>query len=350
MHGHTGSTQSLRARGLTASLRGALHAIGALFAVITAVLPASAQEQVKIGIGYGLAFLPDYICQDLKLVEKYGKALHLNVKASYERFSGAGPTQDALASGAIDMAPFGAAPLLLAREKTRNTPRQIVAISGIATLPVVLLSNRADVHSVADLRAADRIAMPTLTAPQMYFLQMQSQKTFGQYDRLRRQVMVLTPGDALAALLAGTGPVTAAFSSPPYTELALKDENIHPILRSETVIGGKASFLVMGAMAAYVSAHPKIPEVIDKAMDEAARIIHDDPRRAAQIYLAHEPSKALNAADVDAVLRDNKDEFGSAVEGMQVFAEFLGWRGVLKTPPRSWKEIVAPALLSSPST
>ena len=62
-------------------------------------------------------------------------------------------------------------------------------------------------------------------------------------------------------------------------------------------------------------------------MDEAARIIRDDPRRAAQIYLTHEPSKALDAAEVDAVLRDNKDEFGSAVEGIQAFADFL-------SPPR----------------
>ncbi len=350
MYERADSALSRRAREPAASLRKALCVVASLFAVVTAASSASAQEQVKIGIGYGLAFLPDYICQDLKLVEKNAKALHLDVKASYERFSGAGPMEDALASGAIDMAPFGAAPLLLAWEKTKNTPRQIVAISGVSTLPVVLLSNRADVHTIADLRATDRIAMPTLTAPQMYFLQMQSQKTFGQYDRLRRQVVVLSPGDALAALLAGTGPVTAAFSSPPYTELALKDENIHPILRSETVIGGKASFLVMGAMAAYVSAHPKIPEVVDRAMDEAARMIRDDPRRAAQIYLAHEPSKALNAADIDAVLHANKDEFGSAVEGIQAFADFLGWRGALKTPPHSWKEIVAPALLSSPST
>jgi len=350
MYVRSGSAPNRRMRERAAILRKALCVAAALFAVVTAAPPASAQEQVKIGIGYGLAFLPDYICQDLKLVEKNAKALHLDVKASYERFSGAGPMQDALASGAIDMAPFGAAPLLLAWQKTKNTPRQIVAVSGIATLPVVLLSNRADVHSIADLRAADRIAMPTLTAPQMYFLQMQSQKTFGRYDRLRRQVVVLAPGDALAALLAGTGPVTAAFSSPPYTELALKDEKIHSILRSEAVIGGKTSFLVTGAMAAYVSAHPKIPEVIDKAMDEAARIIRDDPRRAAQIYLAHEPSKALNAADVDAVLRDNKDEFGSAVEGIQAFADFLSWHGALKTPLKSWKDIVAPALLNSPST
>lgn len=350
MYGRNRNTPGVRKRRPAAQLRGALCAVLTTGALVAAASPASAQQQVKIGIGYGLAFLPDYICQDLRLVEKYARALHLNVKASYERFQGSGPMQDALASGGIDVAPFGVAPLLLAWEKTKNTPRQIVAISGLATLPVTLLSNRANERSVADLRIADRIALPTLTAPQMYFLQMQSQKTFGQYDRLRRQVVVLSPADALAALFAGTGPVTAAFSSPPYTELALKDESIHVILRSEQVIGGKASFLVMGARAAYVSAHPKIPEVIDKAIDEAARLIRDNPRRAAQIYLAHEPSKALNAGKVDAVLRDNKDEFGSAVEGIQAFADFLGWRGVLKAPPKSWKDIVAPALLNSPST
>jgi NitT/TauT family transport system substrate-binding protein len=350
MNARNGSTPSAGRGGSAAYLCKVLYAIVALFVLTAAASPASAQEQVKIGIGYGLAFLPDYICQDLRLVEKYARALHLDVKASYERFQGVGPMQDSLASGRIDMAPFGAVPLLLAWEKTKNTPRQIVAVSGIATLPVVLLSNRPDLHSIADLRAADRIAMPTLTAPQAYFLQMQSQRTFGKYDRLRSQVVVLSPADALSALLGGTGTVTADFSSPPYTEIALKDENIHPILRSEDVIGGKASFLVMGAMSAYVGSHPKIPEVIDKAMDEAARIIRDDPRRAAQIYLAHEPSKALDAAEVDAVLRGNKDEFGSAVEGIQAFADFLSWRGALKTPPKSWREIVAPALLNSPST
>lgn len=349
MDKRTRNTPSAHRRASSATLRN-VYATAALLAFMAAGWPASAQEQVKIGIGYGLAFLPAYICQDLKLVEKHAKAQHLDVRASYERFQGAGPMQDALASGAIDMAPFGAAPLLLAWEKTKSTPRQIVAVSGIATLPVVLLSDRVDVHSIADLRPSDRIAMPTLTAPQMYFLQMQSQKTFGKYDRLRRQVVTMSPADALAALVSGTGTVTAAFASPPYTEIGLKDQKIHSILASEQVIGGKASFLVMGATSAYVSAHPKIPEVIDKAMDEAARIIRDDPRRAAQIYLAHEPSKALEAADVAAVLKDNKDEFGSAVEGIQAFADFLSWHGALKTPPKSWKDIVAPALLTSPST
>jgi NitT/TauT family transport system substrate-binding protein len=338
---------------MTIVLRGLLRSL-VPFAVLSLLCaPAMAEEQVKIGIGYGLAFLPIYICEDLKLVEKYAKPLHLDVRASYPRFLGAAAVQDAIASGAIDMGPFGVAPLLTAWEKARsadNARDQIFAVSGMTTLPLALLSDQPNVRSIADLRVGDRIAMPTLSSPQMYVLEMASEKIFGQYDQLRRQVVELTPADALAALFGGGGPVTAYFASPPFTEIGLKDVSVHQILSSEEVIGGKASFLILGATRTYIEAHPKIPQVVDAAMDEAARIIRDDPRRAAQIYLAHEPSKALDAADIQAVLTANKDEFGSAVEGTQVFADFLGEHRELKTPPRSWKDIVAPALLNSPSS
>jgi NitT/TauT family transport system substrate-binding protein len=64
----------------------------------------------------------------------------------------------------------------------------------------------------------------------------------------------------------------------------------------------------------------------------------------------HEPSKTLDGAALAAILGGVKDEFGSAVHGVQAFADFMGRHGQLKTPPQSWKEIVAPALLNSPST
>lgn len=332
---------------------GRLAGLLALFFLTMMCPPSWAQEQVRIGIGYGLAFLPVYIAQDLKLVEKHAKARHLNVRASYERFLSAAGVQDAIASGAIDTGPYGVAPLLKARDaaKRANDRRgQVFAIAGMTTLPLALLSNAPKVHSIADLRPSDRIALPTLSSPQSYILQMQAEKTFGRYDRLRGQVMALAPADALAALIEGKGPVTAYFASPPLTELALKDADIHQILSSEQVVGGKASFLVLGARAAYIEAHAKIPQILDEAMDEAARIIHDDPQRAARIYLAHEPSKALDAGDIAAVLEANKDEFGSPVQGIQVFADFMGRHGELKTPPHTWKDVVAPALLNSPSS
>jgi NitT/TauT family transport system substrate-binding protein len=323
--------------------------LSALTASLTLTAPAVAQEQVRIGVGFGLAFLPTYICEDLKLVEKYAKAEHLDVKVTYQRLLGAGAMQEALQNHTIDVAPFGTAPLLADWERQHGTARQILAVSGLTTMPLTMVSNQSKIDTFTDLASADRIALPSLTSPQMYFLQMQSEKVFDRYDKLHDQVVALSPSASTTALIDHDGSVAAAFLSPPFSELALRDSQIHRVLGSADVLDGKASFLILGASRAYIEAHPRLPEVIDKAIDEAARLIHDDPRRAAQIYLTHEPSKALAGPFVEALMRELKDEFGSAVHGVQAFADFMGRHGELKKPPQSWKDVVAPALLNSPS-
>jgi len=217
-------------------------------------------------------------------------------------------------------------------------------------MPLTLLSNRPKVATIADFQPTDRIAMPSLTAPQMYLLEMQSEKTFKAYDKLQDQVVAMPPSQAVTALVDGSGLVTAYFASPPFTQLTLRDAKVHRVLGSADVLNGKVSFLIMGATRAYIEAHPQVPEAIDQAMEDSARIIRSDPRRAAQIYLTHEPSMSLSGGTVEAVLRDIKDEFGSAIYGVQTMADFMGRHGELKAPPRSWKDIVAPALLNSPSS
>src|SRR6201993_3922146 len=88
--------------------------LAALSLSLAIASPVRAEEPVRIGLGFGLAFLPIYICEDLKLLEKHGKESHLDLHVSYQRFLGPGPLQEALADGSIDMAPFGVAPLLTA--------------------------------------------------------------------------------------------------------------------------------------------------------------------------------------------------------------------------------------------
>jgi len=327
-----------------------LRSLTAFLALCSAIAPALAQEQVKIGVGSGFAFLPLYICEDLKLIEKQAKLVHLDVQARFQRFVNTRELHDAIATGQVDMGPFGTAPLLAAWQQTKGTADEILAVSGISSLPLTLLGNQPDERSLADLQPADRIAVPTMTSPQMYLLQMQSEKTLGQFDRLRGPIVELSHPQAIAALAENTGQATAYFSSPPFTQLALRSANVHVLLRSSDVMSGKSSFLILGARRSYLEAQPQMAGVIEKAIDEAARVIRDDPRRAAQIYLTHEPSGTFNGAAIEAVVRDVNDEFGSPVYGVQTFADFMSRHGELKTPLQSWKEIVAPALLNSPST
>jgi NitT/TauT family transport system substrate-binding protein len=330
-----------------AAVRRALLAL----ALVASATPAVAQQQVKIGIGFGIAFLPTYLCQELMLVEKEAKAAGLDVKISYLRFSGSGPMQDAILSGAIDMGPYGVSALLIAWEKARNTPQQTFAISGVTTLPLVLVTNRANIKSIKDLAPNDRISMPSLVSPQMYLLQMESEKVFGpgQYDKLRAQVVALPHPESLNALLSGSTEVTAYFSSTPFTQAALKSPKIHSILTSSDVMG-QSSFLVMGATKRYIGANPKMPDVVAKAIDAAATIIKTDPKKAAEIYLKYEPSKTLDVSTVETILRELKDDFGSSVHGVQSYADFMGRLGQLKNPPKSWKDIVTPSLADTSSS
>jgi NitT/TauT family transport system substrate-binding protein len=331
-------------------LRHFLRSLIACLALYATLAPACAQQQVKIGMGYGLAFLPLYICEDMKLIEKHGKEVHLDLRPSFERLAGAVQMLAAVDSGALDMAPFGTAPLLAAWQADKDKPTQLFAISGITSLPLTLLSNQPDEHSLADIKPTARIAMPTLTSPQMLLLQLQSEKTLGSFDRLSDQVVAMPHAAAISALLESSGSVNAYFASPPYTEIALRGANVHPLLTSSEVMNGKFSFLIMGATKAEIEAKPQLPDIIVRSIDEAARLIHDDPRRAAQIYLTHEPSAAISGATMEAVVRDIKDEFGSAVYGVQTMADFMGRHGGLTTVPKSWKETVAPSLLNSPSS
>jgi NitT/TauT family transport system substrate-binding protein len=329
-------------------MRRLLFSLAVLAAFASGARGASAPEQVKIGLGYGLAFLPFYVCEDLKLVEKYAKADHLDIKASYTRFLGSGPVWDALGSGAIDMGPFGTAPFLAAWEQQKDSPQQAVIVSGITTMPLTLLSDRPNVASISDLGPTDRIAMPSLTAPQMFVLQMQAAKAFSKSAHFDDQVVALPPADALSALINGEGMVTAYFASPPYTQLALRDGKVHPVLNSADVFSGKASFLLMGAPRAFVEAHPDIPDVVDKAINEASRIIHDDPRRAAEIYLTHEPSDALSGSVIEGVLREIRDDFGTGIYGVKAYSDFMVQQRLLKEAPRSWRYIVAPSMMNWP--
>jgi len=93
-------------------------------AVVAAALPAAtaalAQDQFRIGLGYGFAFLPLYVCEDLKLVEKQAKAAHLDLAVKFAHFASSGELHTTLAAGQIDIAPFGTAPLLAARLRPKR--------------------------------------------------------------------------------------------------------------------------------------------------------------------------------------------------------------------------------------
>jgi NitT/TauT family transport system substrate-binding protein len=313
--------------------------------------PALAQQVVKIGIGFGIGFLPTFILDELDLVEKHAKAAGLDVKATYQRFSGSGAMQDAVLSGSVDIGVYGPQAMLIAWEKAKGTPQQIFGVAGVTTLPLVLVTNQADVKTIKDFKPTDRISMPALVSPQMYALQIASEKAFGagQQDKLKPQVVALPHPESIAQITSGATEITAYFSSAPFTQIALKNPKIHTVMTSTDAFGGKASFLVAGATKRYLDANPKMADVVTKAIAEAAELIKNDPKRAAEIYLKVEPQRTLDAAAVEAIVKELKDEFGVDVHGIKASADLMARIGQLKNPPASWKDAFVPSLHATKS-
>jgi len=335
-------------------LRSALIAVSTAVLVTAVAPPVFAQTrsksqrpappaEIRIGVGHGIGFLPLYIAQDLKLLEKHAKAAGVASRISLQRYNTAAPLRQAMAKGEVAVGAYGLSTLLLARD----TSKEMVAVSGLTTLPLVLLTARPNFRSLSDLRANDRVVVPMFSAPQTTYLRLYADKTFfGAWNRLRPQVTAMPHHEALEALTAGKDNVAAYFSSPPFTQVALKDPKVRALLSSEDIMGGKTSFLVMATSRETIAAQPKLADILSKAIDDAAAIIRNDPRRAAVMWLKYEPSSTLDAPAVEAILRSLKDDFGSSIYGVEATAAFMARDGRLKNAPESWKDVVAPVLAS----
>jgi len=70
---------------------------------LTALATSAFATPLRIGIGFGIGFLPTFILEQQKLIEKHAKAAGLDVEPAYQRFSDSGAMQDAILSGSVDL-------------------------------------------------------------------------------------------------------------------------------------------------------------------------------------------------------------------------------------------------------
>jgi len=314
---------------------------GVAFGLAAALTTFAFATPLRIGIGFGVGFLPTFILEQLKLIEKHAKAAGLDIEPTYQRFSGSGAMQDAILSGSVDLGVYGVPALLIAWDKAKGTANQIFGICGVNSSPLVLVTNKPDAKSLKDLGPGDKISMPAIVSPQMYVLQILSEKTFGegQKDKLKTQVVALPHPESIGAILSGISEVKAYFSTPPFTQIALDSGKAHKLASSEDAFGGRSSFLVLGGTKKWIDANPKLIPVLVAAFQEAADYIRKDPKGAAEIYLKVEPSKMLDEPKVEAMLKSTPDDFGTEVHAVKAYADFMGRTGGLKNVPASWSDV-----------
>ena len=185
----------------------------------------------------------------------------MTLKVEFQRFTGAADAQDAIASGAIDMGPFGTAPLLAAWQKAKDKPEQIFAVSGMTIVAARAAqqsagravdrrsqAGRPDRDADADLAA--NVSVGNAIGKNLQPIRPAARAKSSRYRMPTRS----------ATLVEGTGQVRPISPRRPSPQLALRDAKVHAVLNSSDVMNGKSSFLIMGATKAYIDAQPQMPE------------------------------------------------------------------------------------------
>lgn len=306
---------------------------------------------LSIGVQYGTSMLPLMLMQHDHLVEKHAREAGLSdVTVSYRNLAGPAEMADGVLSGALNIGNSGAPSLLLLWDKTRRSANPVRGLVSVSNDPSVLVTRNPNVHSIRDFTERDRIALPGVKiALNAILLQMAAAKEWGpsQWARLDARTTTLGHPDALVAMLAGKGEVTAHFSGPPFSTLEVK-AGMRPILTAKDVLGDGWD-MILFTTTRFHDANPKLMGAVIAALREADAEIARDPKLAAQRYLEVSGDTHSSESDILALITDPDTAYDTAPRSVMQFATFMSAIGLLKEKPAAWTDIFFPDLSQAPA-
>jgi NitT/TauT family transport system substrate-binding protein len=318
---------------------------GALLAACAMLAPAPARaevNEVRIGIQYGLIYLPVVVADAQGFFAIEAKKAGLpDLKVTVQRFSGSPAITDAVLSGNIDVGAFGTPGLLIAWEKTKGH-QNVAGLTALGANSFVLMTNKPEIKSIADFGDTDQIAVPATTSPQAVVMRMAAEQTFGDYRRLDKLLVTMPHPDATAALLSGRI-ISGYVATAPFISVLRKSERIHTVTTSKDVLGEEMTGVALGAPKSFVDGNPMVARVLIAAVEDGITYLAHEPMPAAEAYLRAESSR-LPRDDVIGMLTDGSIVFSVAPTGLMKLAAFMAKTGELKTAPASWQDVFFPLI------
>jgi NitT/TauT family transport system substrate-binding protein len=321
----------------------ALRAIAAIAFGLLAVGGARGEvSEVRISHGFGVLYLPLMVMSSEKLIEKNAKAAGLgDVKASYLVLDGGNVINDAMLSGALDIASIGVPGFLTLWAKAKDNPSlEIRGLSGMSSSSLYLMTRNPNIKSLKDFSDKDRIAVPGIkTSLPAVMLHMVAAKEFGDanYAKLDPITVGLPHPDALGVLLSGRGEINSHMASPPFSYIEDATPGLHRVFNTVDILGNITVDMTYTTRR-FFEANPKLCGAFIAAMNEANALIAKDPKKAAAIYLAVSKQKST-PDEIIKILADPNSTFSTVPNGTMKYAEFMSRVGTIKAKPATWKEL-----------
>ncbi|WP_289014346.1 ABC transporter substrate-binding protein [uncultured Methylobacterium sp.] len=318
-------------------------AVAALLLATTPRPIAAETASVRIGLQYGLVYLPVVVAQNAGLFEKHAKEAGLpGLTVSLSRFSGSTAMNEALFSDSVDLGTLGSAGALIAWDKTRGR-QQVKSLAALSSVTYTLYANKPALKSLKDFGPDQKIAIPAFNSPQAILLRIAAEKDLGDRRKADPMMVSLPHPDATAAVLAGQA-VAGYFATPPFAQLLKEDARVHVVMTSTDLLeGGDPTAATLAAKQSFVDANPKVAQALLAGLEDANRLIREDPKRAADIYLASETVQQT-VPQIVAMLTDGSITYDVVPRGVAGLGRAMVAQEFLRKAPSTWKDVFFPNL------
>jgi NitT/TauT family transport system substrate-binding protein len=328
--------------------------LGALACVLATGCGAPAGREVRIPLGAGgVGFLPLLVMREHKLIEKHAAAAGLaDVTVRWIELGGPAVMNDALLSGSVDLIAAGPPAFITLWDKTRNNA-DVRGVAAMTSLPMYLNTTAERLRSLEDLTAEDKIAVTSVkvSIPSIA-MQMYAAERYGAAEAFRfdRYTVTMTHPDALIAMLSGAGQIDAHFTSPPFHQRERKDARVHTVLDTNSILGGATTFTMLSTTAKFRDTSPALYAAVLAALEDANAQIRADPRAAAEILFAAEPTAGFSVDELVEVLGDPDIEFTTTPANTEKYARFMRSIGSIEHEPASWRDLFFPEIHAAPGS
>ena len=322
-----------------------------LAALIVLAQPAARAQtkELRIGVQYGLGYLPLYVARDAGLFEKHMRAQGIDpVPVRIVNFTGGPQIQDGLLSQTLDIGAGGVTVMLITYDKTRGGgDNEMLGLTALSSAPYELWTVDASFKSLRDLSSQQhKIGLPAakVSVPAI-FLQMASEQINGSGKQAAFDPMTvsLAQPDGVISLLAGGSTVDSYLFAPPFSEQMREKPNARRVWSSNELFGGPITALTTWTTTRFHRENPKLAIAFIAAIRDAIALIQTDKAKAAAIYVKAEPTK-LPTDYFAKLLGEPEVRFTLAPENSMKIAEYLTRVGTLKPQPTDWKDYYFPQL------
>lgn len=318
-------------------------------ALMIATLPGVARAEVSelripLGAG-GFGFLPLFMMQKYKLIEKYALESGVTVAVNWSKLGGASIMNDILLSGTAHIISAGPPGFITLWDRTQGN-LGVKGIAAISTLPVRIDARVSELKSLDAISGTQKIGVAGVkvsiasTIMQMYAL-----KKYGkdQVYRFDTYTVNSTHPDAVIALLTGHSTIVAHGSSVPFDYRELKDPNIKTILSSYDVLGGPATFTMMSTTKKFHDENPNLMVAVVRALKRAQEMIGENKQDAASVLLDSMGGKGWTIDELVKILNDPTTIYSIKPEHVLAYAEFMYEVGSIKHKPKAIDELFFPS-------